>query len=92
MENLRAQNKSPHSVYEFFDKRLTAFRRRQVIIAQVEELNSFAPFDQVHDFDYLVWKKRVPRQAQVLDAFVCLKEHAKVLEQLGVVEADWLKV
>ena len=82
MENLRTQNKSSHGVDKIFNIVLVALLLCQAVVAEVEELDRFAPFDQVHHTDDLFGEQRVPRKAQAFDHLVRLEEHAQILEQL----------
>ena len=80
MEDLRSQDESSHRVHKVFHKVVVPFVRHQVVVAEVQVLDSLSALNDIHDSDDLLGEEGVPTQAQVLDLLVGLQELAQVVE------------
>ena len=92
MEYLSPQDKATHSIDEVFDDILAPLLSRQIIVAQVEELDGLPTFDNIQNLHGLLREELCPGEAQALDLLVRLQEHAGVIEELCIVERHLFKV
>ena len=92
MEYLRSKDEPAHCVHEVLYDIFASFFAREVVVAEVEELDCLTSLDQVHYFNNLLGEKRDPRKTQIFYYFVGAEEHAEVVEEFAVVEANLLQV
>ena len=70
MEYLRSKDEPAHCVHEILYDIFASFFAREVVVAEVEELDCLTSLDQVHYFNNLLGEKRDPRKTQIFYYFV----------------------
>lgn len=86
MENLGSQDKASHRANELLDLNCFLRIRSQIVVAEVKELDSLAPFNLCHDVDDLLREETRPREAQFFQRFVRLQELAQIVKVQGIIQ------